>query len=178
MASIEITQIAAQVIGVAACGVEFAGIKSRNDKKAMLMLSGAQLLFTASFIMLGLVSGAMLSFLAAVKFLWAQFSQKGRSKKFSSYVWVEIFSAICISSVIVSYTFGQNGWIEIFPLGGVLLSLLAVTCCRTKTLTRSIMIASSAFWLVYCALGFAIGAVISQIIAIASHVKAILRNNY
>ena len=177
MASVEITQIAAQVIGVAACGVEFAGIKSRNDKKAMLMLSGAQLLFTASFIMLGLVSGAMLSFLAAVKFLWAQFSQKGRSKSFSSYVWVEIFSAICISSVIVSYTFNQNGWVEIFPLGGVLLALLAVTW-KKRAFTRPLMIASAVFWLTYNVLGFAIGAIISQIIAIASHVKAILKNNY
>ena len=177
MTSAEMIQLSAQAIGLVACGVQISAIKIRNDKKSMLIISGAHLLFAVSFVMLGLVSGAMLSIVAMAKILWMQFSKNGRSKRFSNYVWVEIFSAICISSVIVSYTMLQNGWVEIFPLGGVLLTLFGATCPK-KPLAHSLMLASSVFWLAYDILGFAIGALISEIISAVFHIKSILKNKY
>ena len=177
MASVEITQIAAQAMGVVACGTQLAATRCRNTKVKMLVICASHIIFAVSFFMLGLISGMALSIVSAVMIFWTQFSKNNTRASYSVYLWSEVAAAVILSSVVVSYTMPQNGWVEVFSLCGVLLTLLAVIC-KNQTLSRIFFLASAICWLVYNVVGFAIGAILSQVINAVFHVKAILNGGY
>ena len=176
MTSTEIVQLA-QAIGIVACGGKLAWIKLKSSKNTMLILCGAHLLFAVSFFMLGLVNGAVFSVISAARILWLQFPQNSRRKTFSSYVWAEALVAVFMCSIIISYSMPQNDWIEIIPLVGVLLDLFA-TICKNNSLSRILRLVGSVFWLAYGILGFAIGAIISEVINVIFYIKAVLKGGY
>lgn len=170
-------EIIAQSIGIVAM---LFNIFSYQQKKASGVIACqlfGGLFFSINYFMLGAYIGAILNVIATVRAIL--FLKKDRLHT-DNIPWLAIFCALYAGAYVLNFTvFGKepavpNFIIECLPVIGMVCTHLAFRHSEAKTIRRFGLV-SSATWLVYNIIAFAIGAIACEVFSIISILVAMLR---
>ena len=172
-------ELIAQAIGIIAMMFNILSYQGKKQRTVITMQLLGSSLFAINFLMLGATVGGILNIIAAVRAILFIFSDKLKAHKI---YWLIVFTASYIAVYVLTFTlFGKeatplNLIIEILPVIGML-SLDIGYRLKDSASIRKCGLVSSPSWLIY---NFAVGswgAIICEIITLASIFVGMLRHD-
>ena len=174
MTTIEIT---AQAIGIAAMCFNLFSYQQKTRKGAIICQLFGTILFTINFFLLGAVVGAMMNFIGAIRAVIFINKDKVRADHIA---WFIGFTAVYLVSYILTFTvFGKepsaiNFILEFLPVTGMIATTYSYRLTDAKAIRKYGLI-SSPVWLIYNIASFSVGAIICEVLSLASIIIGIVR---
>lgn len=172
-------EVFAQIIGIAAMAIAILSFQCKSQKTHIAMQLSSTTLFALSFLMRGLITGALLNFIAAIRALVYLNKQKLHADR---PIWLIGFIITYIATYVLSFTvFGTaptvfNFIVELLPVIGMTASNIGLYKKDAKSVRQFGLIASPS-WLVYNISSLSIGAIICETFSIFSILIGIARHD-
>ncbi len=167
----------AQAIGIAAMVVCIFAFQLKTAKGIVLMQAVGALLFVVNFYLLGQYAGALLNVVGCIR---AGLLMKKEKWHTDNNVWLAILGTAYIACYVLTFAmFGEaftlrNAILQCLPVLGMFCSHLAFRS-EEAAQVRRIFLASSVCWIIYNAVGFAIGGILCEAFNIVSIFIAMAR---
>ena len=171
------TYYIAQGIGIVAMAMNIFSYQMKSKKGIIAMQFFGTMLFSVSFFMLGATVGAILNAIAAFRGIVFMYKEKFRATHIG---WLVGFVAAFVAAYVLTFTvFGKeftaiNALVEILPVVGMTASTIGFRKDNAKDIRRYSLICSPC-WLVYNTVSLAAGAIICEVLSLASIIIAIFR---
>ena len=167
----DVKQIIAQSLGIIAFIIATLSFQRKTQRGIMVMQVCSCFCFTVHFLILGVMGGFILNFIAFFRSIVYSFR---KTHKFAaSVVWVYVFMALVIAAGIYSYIDG-DGLAVILPSVGMFVTTLAGRMEHAKTV-RSLTLLNSPLWLAYNIIKGSVGGMLTEIVSFCSIIIGILR---
>lgn len=169
--------VVAQAIGVVAAALVIFSFQQKKQKTVIIWQMTGQLLFSLSYIMLGITTGACLNLLGFVRGIVYANREKFRADKL---VWVIVFTAGFFLVYLAGFLFfgieptPANFAFELTPVLAMTFSTISFRI-PSAAVVRRLGLASSPLWLTYNILNQTIGGVVCEIFNLISIVVGIIR---
>ncbi|MBQ7961916.1 MAG: YgjV family protein [Clostridia bacterium] len=171
------TEIIAQITGLFAMGFNLFSYQQKTRKGAIICQLFGTILFTVNFFMLGAFVGALMNFIGALRAVI--FINKDKLKA-DHIVWFIGFTAVYLASYVLTFTVldkepsVMNFILEFLPVIGMIATTHSYRLTDSKAI-RKFGLISSPVWLIYNIANFSVGAIICEILSLASIIIGIVR---
>lgn len=174
MDTIEIT---AQIIGLVAMFFNLFSYQQKTRKGAIICQLFGTILFTINFFMLGATVGAIMNFIGALRAVIFINKEKLKADHIG---WFIGFTVIYIASYVLTFTVldkqptAVNFVLEFLPVIGMVATTHSYRLTDAKAI-RKFGLISSPVWLIYNIANFSVGAIICEVLSLASIIIGIVR---
>lgn len=174
MVTIEIT---AQIIGLVAMFFNLFSYQQKTRKGAIICQLFGTILFTINFFMLGATVGAIMNFIGALRAVIFINKEKLKADHIG---WFIGFTVIYIASYVLTFTVldkqptAVNFVLEFLPVIGMVATTHSYRLTDAKAI-RKFGLISSPVWLIYNIANFSVGAIICEVLSLASIIIGIVR---
>lgn len=171
------TEIIAQIIGIFAMAFNLLSYQQKTRKRAIICQLFGTTLFTVNFLMLGAMVGGLMNLVGAIRAIIFINKEKLRADHIA---WQIGFVIVYFASYILTFTvFGKepttfNFIIEFLPIIGMIATTVSYRLTDAKSIRRFGLI-SSPVWLIYNIANFAVGAILCEVLSLASIIIGIIR---
>jgi len=172
-------EIIAQTIGIVAMVFNILSYQCKDAKKVFLMQMVGSGLFGINYFMLGATIGGVLNIVAVLRAIVYYNNEKLKSNHIGYFIF---FIIAYILSYILTFTLLNkpftlyNALIELLPVIAMISLNIGFKIGTSKAIRRFGFIASPC-WLTYNIVNLAIGAIICEVISIASIIVGMLRHD-
>ena len=173
----EINEIIAQIIGIVAMFFNLFSYQQKTRKGAIVCQLFGTILFTINFFMLGAIVGALMNFIGAVRAVIFINKEKLKADHIG---WFVGFTVVYLISYVLTFTaFGKdptaiNFILESLPVIGMIATTHSYRLTDAKSI-RNFGLISSPVWLVYNIANFSVGAIICEVLSLASIIIGMIR---
>lgn len=174
MDTIEIT---AQIIGIVAMFFNLFSYQQKTRKGAIICQLFGTILFTVNFFMLGATVGAIMNFIGALRAVIFINKEKLKADHIG---WFIGFTVIYLASYVLTFTVldkeptAVNFVLEFLPVIGMVATTHSYRLTDAKAI-RKFGLISSPVWLIYNIANFSVGAIICEVLSLASIIIGIVR---
>ena len=174
MDTIEIT---AQIIGLIAMFFNLFSYQQKTRKGAIICQLFGTILFTINFFMLGATVGAIMNFIGALRAVIFINKEKLKADHIG---WFISFTVIYIASYVLTFTVldkqptAVNFVLEFLPVIGMVATTHSYRLTDAKAI-RKFGLISAPVWLIYNIANFSVGAIICEVLSLASIIIGIVR---
>ena len=174
MDTIEIT---AQIIGIVAMFFNLFSYQQKTRKGAIICQLFGTILFTVNFFMLGATVGAIMNFIGALRAVIFINKEKLKADHVG---WFIGFTVIYLASYVLTFTVldkeptAMNFILEFLPVIGMVATTHSYRLTDAKAI-RKFGLISSPVWLIYNIANFSVGAIICEVLSLASIIIGIVR---
>ncbi len=171
------TEIIAQIIGIFAMFFNLFSYQQKTRKGAIICQLFGTILFTVNFFMLGAIVGALMNFIGAVRAVIFINKEKLKADHIG---WFIGFTVIYLASYVLTFTVldkeptAVNFILEFLPIIGMVATTHSYRLTDAKSI-RKFGLISSPVWLVYNIANFSVGAIICEVLSLASIIIGIVR---
>lgn len=162
-----------EIIGAVAIIEGFMIYFAKSKENILLFKFISDFLWFVNFICTGGWTGAILNLIGMCR--EAVFSQRGKRKLFSGYIWLWLFLILSLISPTVSLLKGGEGLWSILPALGSAIAVIAFYH-NNATYTRIIGLVSQVLWLIYSIGIKNFSSTVCNIVLIISAVSGIIRD--
>lgn len=166
-------RIIGEIIGAAAIAESFLIYMGKTKENILFYKFISDFLWFINFIFTGGWTGALLNLIGMCR--EAVFSQRGKRKIFSGYIWLWLFLIISMLSPVISLIKGSEGLWAILPAFGSAMAVVAFYH-HNAVYTRIIGLFSQLLWLAYSIGIHNISSTLCNIVLIISAVSGIIRD--
>ncbi len=172
-------ELFAQAIGLAAMLFNILSYQRKQQKHVIAMQLCGGALFSLNFLLLGAYVGGLMNILAAIRALVFLFREKLKADRLP---WLFGFIGLYLGVYILNFTLfgkeptGRNLIIEILPVIGMTAVSIGFRLKSAAGIRRCALIASPA-WLIYNIASGSWGAIICEVLSLASIIIGILRHD-
>lgn len=172
-------EIIAQIIGIAAMIFNIVSYQGKKQSTVIALQLIGGTLFAVNFLMIGATVGGLLNIIAAIRAVIFLFKDKLKADRLP---WLIGFIAVYIGVYVLNFTvFGKeptafNLIIEVLPVIGMTALNIGFRLKNASDVRKCALISSPA-WLIYNITNFAIGAIICEVLSIASVFIGMLRHD-
>jgi len=174
MDTIEIT---AQIVGIVAMFFNLFSYQQKTRKGAIICQLFGTILFTINFFMLGATVGAIMNFIGALRAVIFINKEKLKADHVG---WFIGFTVIYLASYVLTFTVldkeptAVNFILEFLPIIGMVATTHSYRLTDAKAI-RKFGLISSPVWLIYNIANFSVGAIICEVLSLASIIIGIVR---
>lgn len=174
MDTIEIT---AQIIGIVAMFFNLFSYQQKTRKGAIICQLFGTILFTVNFFMLGATVGAIMNFIGALRAVIFINKEKLKADHIG---WFIGFTVIYLASYVLTFTVldkeptAVNFILEFLPVIGMVATTHSYRLTDAKAI-RKFGLISSPVWLIYNIANLSVGAIICEVLSLASIIIGIVR---
>lgn len=174
MDTIEIT---AQIIGIVAMFFNLFSYQQKTRKGAIICQLFGTILFTVNFFMLGATVGAIMNFIGALRAVIFINKEKLKADHVG---WFIGFTVIYLASYVLTFTVldkeptAVNFILEFLPVIGMVATTHSYRLTDAKAI-RKFGLISSPVWLIYNIANLSVGAIICEVLSLASIIIGIVR---
>ncbi len=174
MDTIEIT---AQIIGIVAMFFNLFSYQQKTRKGAIICQLFGTILFTVNFFMLGATVGAIMNFIGALRAVIFINKEKLKADHVG---WFIGFTVVYLASYVLTFTVldkeptAMNFILEFLPVIGMVATTHSYRLTDAKAI-RKFGLISSPVWLIYNIANFSVGAIICEVLSLASIIIGIVR---
>ena len=174
MDTIEIT---AQIIGIVAMFFNLFSYQQKTRKGAIICQLFGTILFTVNFFMLGATVGAIMNFIGALRAVIFINKEKLKADHVG---WFIGFTVVYLASYVLTFTVldkeptAVNFVLEFLPVIGMVATTHSYRLTDAKAI-RKFGLISSPVWLIYNIANFSVGAIICEVLSLASIIIGIVR---
>lgn len=174
MDTIEIT---AQIIGIVAMFFNLFSYQQKTRKGAIICQLFGTILFTVNFFMLGATVGAIMNFIGALRAVVFINKEKLKADHIG---WFIGFTVIYLASYVLTFTVldkeptAVNFILEFLPVIGMVATTHSYRLTDAKAI-RKFGLISSPVWLIYNIANLSVGAIICEVLSLASIIIGIVR---
>lgn len=174
MDTIEIT---AQIIGIVAMFFNLFSYQQKTRKGAIICQLFGTILFTVNFFMLGATVGAIMNFIGALRAVIFINKEKLKADHIG---WFIGFTVIYLASYVLTFTVldkeptAVNFVLEFLPVIGMVATTHSYRLTDAKAI-RKFGLISSPVWLIYNIANLSVGAIICEVLSLASIIIGIVR---
>ena len=162
------TEIIAQIIGMAAVVFAVLSFQAKNDKGLLVMQTLAAFSFCVHYLMIGAYTGLAMNGVAVVR----NIVYYNKNKPIFSGRWPAIFFT-AVMAVLGFYTW--QGWHSLFVIVGLIINSLCMSMRDPQNIRKSILV-TSPLVLIYNIFEFSIGGIANESLSIVSSVIGIVRD--
>ena len=170
-------KLTAQIIGLVAMGFNILSYQQKTRGKVIAFQLFGGLLFCINFYLLGAISGSLLNAVAVVRAIVFLNKEKLRA---DHPAWLAGFVAVYGLCYLITFTLfekeatGLNLLLESLPVIGMTATTISFRLSDAKSIRRYGLI-SSPSWLIYNVANFSIGAIICEVLSLASILLGMIR---
>lgn len=174
MDTIEIT---AQIVGIVAMFFNLFSYQQKTRKGAIICQLFGTILFTINFFMLGATVGAIMNFIGALRAVIFINKEKLKADHVG---WFIGFTVVYLASYVLTFTVldkeptAVNFILEFLPVIGMVATTHSYRLTDAKAI-RKFGLISSPVWLIYNIANFSVGAIICEVLSLASIIIGIVR---
>ncbi len=171
------TEIIAQAIGLVAMFFNLFSYQQKTRKGAIICQFFGTVLFTVNFFMLGAIVGALMNLIGAVRAVIFINKEKLKADHIG---WFAGFTVIYFASYVLTFTVldkeptAVNFILEFLPIIGMIATTHSYRLTNAKAI-RKFGLISSPVWLIYNIANFSVGAIICEVLSLASIIIGIIR---
>lgn len=170
-------EITAQIIGIIAMCFNLFSYQQKTRKRAIVCQLFGTTLFTVNFLMLGATVGGLMNLIGAIRAVI--FINKEKLKA-DHIAWFFGFTVIYLASYVLTFTvIGKeptaiNFILEFLPVIGMIATTHSYRLTDAAAI-RKFGLISSPVWLIYNIANFSVGAIICEVLSLASIIIGIVR---
>lgn len=170
-------EIIAQIIGLVAMFFNLFSYQQKTRKGAIICQLFGTILFTINFFMLGATVGAIMNFIGALRAVIFINKEKLKADHIG---WFIGFTVVYLASYVLTFTVldkeptAVNFILEFLPVIGMVATTHSYRLTDAKAI-RKFGLISSPVWLIYNIANFSVGAIICEILSLASIIIGIVR---
>lgn len=167
----------AQIIGLVAMFFNLFSYQQKTRKGAIICQLFGTILFTINFFMLGATVGAIMNFIGALRAVIFINKEKLKADHIG---WFIGFTVIYLVSYVLTFTVldkeptAVNFILEFLPVIGMVATTHSYRLTDAKAI-RKFGLISSPVWLIYNIANFSVGAIICEVLSLASIIIGIVR---
>ncbi len=171
------TETIAQIIGIVAMFFNLFSYQQKTRKGAIICQLFGTILFTINFFMLGATVGAIMNFIGALRAVIFINKEKLKADHVG---WFIGFTVVYLASYVLTFTVldkeptAVNFILEFLPVIGMVATTHSYRLTDAKAI-RKFGLISSPVWLIYNIANFSVGAIICEVLSLASIIIGIVR---